>query len=223
VSVPPSSTGKWRVEGGELVEDNLKGSMYIFFGDPKWTDYDFSVAVMRMAGDNQVGLLFRSPRPFDGCIFTFGTAKGGPPMAGRLKSGGPIDQRGPLLVDNFKPIESDRWYTAKVSVRDDQAQCFLDGVKLFDFKIDPPHAGSVGLRTWFTSCRLKNIKVTAPDGTVLLEGLPDFDLKPPPLPPLELPKEGKFVPLFDDKGLVDWKMFGNDKGDCCASRRASAS
>jgi hypothetical protein len=32
----------------------------------------------------------------------------------------------------------------------------------------------VGLRTWFSSYRFKNLKVTAPDGTILLEGLPEL-------------------------------------------------
>ena len=71
-----------------------------------------------------------------------------------------------------KPLQDGRWYAAKVKVRGEQAECYLDGVKLFDFKADKHAAGAVGLESTVSSYRFKNIKVTAPDGTILLEGLP---------------------------------------------------
>jgi hypothetical protein len=47
---------------------------------------------------------------------------------------------------------------------------------LFSRHIEPRHAtGCVGLLTMQGKYRFRDIKVTAPDGQVLLEGLPDVD------------------------------------------------
>jgi hypothetical protein len=206
--LPTMNTAKWRVEGNELVEDQLKGSMHLFFGDPQWTDYDFSVDLQRTQSENQVALLFRCPKDFEGHIFALGLTNPAPYLGGRLKTGGIVD-RAPLLDLQVKPLENDRWYTAKVSVRGDKALCYLDGVKLFEIATNETPAGGVGLRTWFAPCRFKNLKVTARDGKILLEGLPDFTLKPPPLPALVLPQGGEFVSLFNGKDLAGWKPFTN--------------
>jgi hypothetical protein len=61
-----------------------------------------------------------------------------------------------------------------VRVRGNHFQCFFNDSKIFDFKSDEHPAGCVGLRTWASHYRFRNIKVTAPDGKVLLEGLPDL-------------------------------------------------
>jgi hypothetical protein len=71
-----------------------------------------------------------------------------------------------------------RWYTARVKVRGSHYECFVnDGdkeVRLVDFDDDRHPNGCVGLRTWNAVYRFKDIKVTAPDGTVLWEGLPEI-------------------------------------------------
>lgn len=59
VEVPPDSKGVWRVEGDELVQDPLKAGSAIYFGDPSWTDYDFTVEAMRTKGDQEFTLFFR--------------------------------------------------------------------------------------------------------------------------------------------------------------------
>jgi hypothetical protein len=48
-------------------------------------------------------------------------------------------------------------------------------VKQLEWKTGIQPSGSVGLRTWGGVYLFRNIKVSAPDGKVLLEGLPDLD------------------------------------------------
>ncbi len=72
-----------------------------------------------------------------------------------------------------------KWYRARVSVRRNHIVCTLhdDGgneVVLLEVDDDRLPSGQVGLGTENSSCRFKNIKVTAPDGKVLWEGLPDL-------------------------------------------------
>jgi WD40 repeat protein len=172
----PGDAGKWRVEGKELVQEALKPNVSIFFGDPKWTDYDFSVWAMRTQGNDQFALWFRRADDNDLYLFALGAKKNTEHMAARIKSGNTLQQS--LLDAKDSAIETDRWHHAKVSVRGDQALCYLDGVKLFEFTADKLRAGAVGLRTWDSAYRFKNIKVTAPDGTVLLEGAPDLPRAP---------------------------------------------
>ena len=84
-------------------------------------------------------------------------------------------------------VVNNRWHNAK-SVCGDKAVCYFDGAKICEFKVDKIVAGSVGLRTWFTPYRFKNIKVAAGwDGSA--GRFTDFEMKPPALPPMEIPKE----------------------------------
>lgn len=96
------------------------------------------------------------------------------------------------------PLQTGRWHLARVKVRADHGECYLDGAKIFDFKAEHHAGGMVGLRTGNAPYRFKNIKVTAPDGTVLLEGLPD-------LAPAAAPAPGGFVALFDGTSIDGWK------------------
>jgi hypothetical protein len=50
----------------------------------------------------------------------------------------------------------------------------LDDHMLFDCEDDFRLKGSVGLWCDISAARFRNIKVTAPDGTILWEGLPDL-------------------------------------------------
>ncbi|MGH6681434.1 MAG: hypothetical protein ACREDL_21450, partial [Bradyrhizobium sp.] len=73
-------------------------------------------------------------------------------------------------------LEKDRWYRAEVRVRGDKYECFLDGQRLFG----PITDKGIAVRKWALSanktvCRFRNILVKAPDGKVLVEGLPDLE------------------------------------------------
>src|SRR5262249_50420749 len=80
-----------------------------------------------------------------------------------------------IYVQKKASIPGGVWQRARVSVRSGHAQCFLNDQKLFECTIDTHSNGRVGLRTWNSYYRFRNIKVTRPDGTVLLEGLPDLE------------------------------------------------
>jgi hypothetical protein len=62
-----------------------------------------------------------------------------------------------------------------VSLRAGRVQCFLNGQKVLEGRVDPRATGAMGLRSFWTVYRFRNIKVTDAAGRVLLEGLPDLD------------------------------------------------
>jgi hypothetical protein len=84
----------------------------------------------------------------------------------------------PIVVRQPREVlKPGTWYRALVSVRGDRAECFLNGRRVFAASIPDHPAGCIGLRTWRASYVFRNIRVTAPDGKVLLEGLPDLQNK----------------------------------------------
>jgi 3-keto-disaccharide hydrolase len=73
--------------------------------------------------------------------------------------------------------------------------------------------GRVGLRTWWSAYRFRNIKVTAPDGETLWEGPPAIE-SPRPVGPAapENPYRQGWVSLFNGKDLSGWTALrGNDE------------
>ena len=160
--------GVWEVENEELVMVSRveKYGSRIRFGDTSWTDFDFTVEAKRTALNDGFGLIIGA---------TANSPEGFFAVGGRFNSvhhlNIPWDKE---LVSMPGSIETDKWYTALVRVRGNHVQTFLDGVKVFDVQTESSPAGSVGLATWASLYRFRNIKVTDPDGKVLLEGLPDL-------------------------------------------------
>jgi formylglycine-generating enzyme required for sulfatase activity len=157
--------GVWEIDKGELV-GTAKG-FAILFGDSAWTDYDFSVEAKRTALNDGFGLFVRAPEKLVG--------------AGEFVLGGFFNREHYVGTRGSKvarkepgAIKTGEWYTALVRVRGNRIQCLLNGVKLFDMEHQFLPAGYVGLVSWQSPFRFRNIKVTAPDGKVLLEGLPEL-------------------------------------------------
>ena len=86
----------------------------------------------------------------------------------RATSGGPLLRSVPCAT---RPLE---WYKVKASLRGPHIRIELDGHVLISYTDDFSRRGPVGLRFWNGAGRFRNIKVSAPDGTVLWEGPPDL-------------------------------------------------
>ena len=66
-------SGSWLVEGGELVQTDAGKFGKLLFGDLRWTDYDFTVELMREKGLGDTGLFFHRTLRNDNQIwFGFG-------------------------------------------------------------------------------------------------------------------------------------------------------
>ena len=171
--IQPRGPGKISVKADTLVLDDvhhLEACANVYFGDTNWVDYDFQVDVKRLAGFGHCALWFRHLDLGNQWFYSFG--KGGHLVTlenlhdARLRGGSQHD---------VEPIRTNRWYTLKVSVRGAEFRCFVDGRPTFSETRQDHPRGCVGFHVNSSQFAFRNIKVTAPDGTVLLEGLPAAD------------------------------------------------
>jgi hypothetical protein len=205
----PPGQPTWRIDGDELVQSSVEDrTQGILFGDPNWVDYDFSVDAKMVEGRPGCECLFRRLTEWkqytialDGANKWFWIR---PTWTGNRSADQSYKHTEP------RSIAKDRWYHVEIRVRGQHCDAFIDGEKIFTFTADDlPPRGRVGLQTWATSCRFRNIIVKDPKGKILLEGLPDLRLEPKQRPPEPLqPKHEneKTKPIAEKKekkGAID--------------------
>lgn len=183
----------YRVEGNDLIvraKDATVG--WLTFGDPNWTDYDFSTSVMDTSGVASGTLFFRANHVYgkpttDGQqgssfatgLFIFGWWDN---STARLEA---IDSAGNFInPEHFSPpsegfvgknlIRRNSWHTLKVQVRGEWVEGYLDGTRIVHGKVPMPARGCVGLRLWTDGeMRFRDFKVIDPKGKLLWSGLPE--------------------------------------------------
>jgi serine/threonine protein kinase len=164
--------GHWAIDGTDLIQTEfVKGyGARLVFGDPKWSNYDFSFQAMSFGGTQGFGAVFHFTEPDS--LWTF--AAGNYENKGfevSIVDHGKFERKKPEMY-RWASIEFDRWYRVKVEVRGTDIRCFLDDEEMFH-QSDPRFtAGQVGFSMWNATCRFRNIRVTSPVGKVLFEGLP---------------------------------------------------
>jgi alpha-N-arabinofuranosidase len=164
--------GRWRVDGSELVQSGMGDNVRLPFGDQKWTDYEFTLDAKRAGGNEGFLILFRVRGDKDFYWLNFGGW--GNKSHGLERGRADQDRWG--LVHPPKPgsIETGRWYSIRVRCEGRKLQAWLDGQPVLDFTDDAKgHAsGRVGIGTWSTQARFRNLKVVSLDGKTLFDGLP---------------------------------------------------
>jgi Glycosyl hydrolases family 43 len=181
----------WRIESGELLVDGGDG---LSRAGAEWTDYDLSFRTTPLAtGDGgryaQAGWLFRASSPGDGYAWLLGNyphpgAEGGNLTKVVFRGGGVASVQ---VVKLPFAVESGREYAIETRLRGDRIVTLVDG-QVVDETVDATYAsGRIGFRESGVdgeSARFDDVRVTAPDGTVLLEDSFDGDLaawdRPPP-------------------------------------------
>jgi hypothetical protein len=161
--------GSWRVVGEELIQANEERAR-LYFGDKLWTDYDVSADARTISGPAGSGLLFRVTDASNYYGFYLGSYVGKWDEIIQIDKGRWTRDVPPLRVD----YKQGHWYKMQVEVRGKQIRCFKDGQKLFEYLDARQPNGQIGLDTWVSSMSWKNLRVTAPDGKILWEGLPDL-------------------------------------------------
>ncbi len=167
----PLRRGIWRVDGSELVQEAIEPEVRLTFGDPNWSDYEISLEAQKIDGNEGFLVLFRVKSDRDYYWLNIG---GWGNTATAIERS--IDNRR-RAISSFRPIrvEQGRWYKIRVRCEGRRIQAWLNEGLILDFNDDEnAHLiGKVGIGTWMTKARFRNIKVTALDGRVLFEGLPE--------------------------------------------------
>jgi hypothetical protein len=140
------------------------------FGDPSWTDYDYSFEVVKTDGLFGISALCRATNFKNFMNFD---------LAGwqNRKYGVEcfVDGRQSWITNaRAGSMAKGKKYRVLVRVRGDHFQCYIDDVLIYDFR-DKRHArGAVGFRCWGAAVRVSAIKVSSPDGKTLWEGPPEL-------------------------------------------------
>ena len=234
----PLVIGDWTIEGDELVQSSLERKLLcIMFGDPDWSEYDFSLEGSVVEGEHGLKAIVHATGPLTHRQFSIGSYENTASDLSQDHAG-----RWDRNEGNFKyeKININNWHRINVEVRGATVRCYLDGELRFEDRDERFTHGRVGVGTWGTMARFRRIRVTAPGGEVLFEGLPKpLDAKDdpvgsptasgtggsstsagkspaaeprgePPLPPAA--REG-WVSLFNGMDLSGWKAHPAQPGN----------
>jgi len=218
LGTPHFIRGDWKVENGELVQSSLGAwgdCPILVFGDNSLSSYNLTLDFKKTDGDDLIGAGFHWHGHDHFQLFALGAHQRFAELDSALN--GQITW-GDGLSKPFD-VETDRWYAVRLEIRGPAYRCFVDDRMLFQHT-DPRFSdGRLQLRTWSTTARFRNIKVTDPAGKVLLEGMPDL---PGVEPAAAAPASGRmggfaeftnapsgiknadFAPLFNGKDFSNW-------------------
>jgi hypothetical protein len=167
----------WRIENGALLVDG--GGIGLSKAGADWRDYDISFEATPLGTGGggryaQAGWVFRASSAGDGYAWLLGNyphpgAEGGNLTKVVFRGGGVASAQ---VVKLPFAVESGRTYTIETRLRGDRIATLVDG-QVVDETTDANHAaGRVGFRESggadSESARFDDVRVTAPDGSVLL-------------------------------------------------------
>ena len=178
--------GSWQLEQNHLAQKQWVWGSRLLFGDKAWTDYDFQVEAMMTDRDCGFGMMVRNSglnlqrhpgdstdRHRDYAMLVVG-ALGNSHHTFEQTLDGQSELMSKAALEPAQRLKKGEWVTARVSVRGNRVQCYVNNDRVFDLYTKTPAAGFVGLMTWDAPFRFRNIKVTDPAGKVLLDGVPDL-------------------------------------------------
>jgi len=182
---PWSDSDDWAIDGQELVQLNGSASSHhLLFGDPNWTDYNFEADVEIKEGGSEVGLMFRATAWNERLNATLLPAtKGIPEGNAFFPATKGIREQGQLKVlavsrhtvgvpaGTIGEITTGRWYRMRVEARGSRFKVFLDGQQVSSVFNEGFPRGCLGLYTNTAAVRFRNLKVTDPEGKMLLKGV----------------------------------------------------
>ena len=164
--------GDWSIEDGEVVQSALIPDVYFSFGDASWKDYEITLEARKERGNEGFMVMFRARTSRNFYWVNLG-GWGNTRHAIEKQVG---NRRVAISPNRDGRIESDRWYKIRVRVEGNHIQCWLDEEQMIDMRDDaePFLSGMVGLATYGTHSRYRNLKVTSLDGaTELFTGTPE--------------------------------------------------
>ena len=176
--LPGGAMGKWTIEDDTIVQSMIADNVRLVFGDKDWSDYEYSLEAKKTDGAEGFLILFRVLNDEEFYWYNIGgwsNVRSGLEKGWKDRRWGIIGQ----TVDGG--IETGKWYRVRVRCEGAHFQVWLGGKKLLDFTDeDNPHLkGSVGIGTWNTKAKYRNINVKSLDGKTLFEGLPEVEQKRP--------------------------------------------
>jgi len=162
----------WSASQGMLSQNRLLSDVKLLFGNPEWTDYEFTLEARKDDGYEGFLILFRASDEENFYWFNLG-GWGNSQHALEKEVNG---NRRVITRPAPGTVRAGKWVPVRVRVSGNRYECWLDGQPLINYTdtTSPMLKGGVGLGSWSTAVSYRNIKVTAPDGSLLFSGLPSF-------------------------------------------------
>ncbi|MCA9258672.1 MAG: DUF1080 domain-containing protein, partial [Planctomycetales bacterium] len=185
-----SGAGDWTVDDGEIIQSEMATNINFVFGDPTWGDYVMTCQARKDRGAEGFMILFRAADAEHFYWLNLGGWNNSR-HAIEKKIGG---RGGSIGRGRDGVIESGRWYDVRIRCEGDRIQCWLDNEQIIDMRDprDPMLKGMIGLGTWGTQARYRNVRVTSLDGSqTLFEGEPDVPQRHMKVDYWEVVGEGK--------------------------------
>ncbi len=173
-----NATGLWSIRDERIVQSGFNVDTRLVFGDPTWTDYEFTLEAKKTGGQEGFLILLRVAGEKDFYWVNLGGWGNKRHQVERGRTGeGRWHGIGPSIDGG---IEQDRWYRIAVRCEGRRIQVSLDGRTLIDFTDDEKAhlCGAVGVGTWATQAEFRNLRVASLEGKTLFEGLPEILQRP---------------------------------------------
>lgn len=161
-----SVLGSWVAANGELSNETSDTPGITAFGSLDWIDYDYTFEFQKEGGAEGILIPFRYT---DRNNFYWWNIGGW----GNTKSAVERSINGQKIVikefaDFGKTVAPGKWYKVKISCRGGQFSFYLDGVQAGQVQDTRHTKGKVGIGIFATRVRTRNLRVTAPDGSLLI-------------------------------------------------------
>lgn len=166
----------WSVKDGILVQQGGDGAQWLMFGDPAWTDYEYSFQFKNSHEGLPLSILFRSPDNSRSVNWGLGWL-GQKAILEYRES--PERHVGIEEPKPYPATSSNEWYEMKVVVTGAEVSCHLDD-ELVVWQSDHCrfNSGRVGVRLWRRGgwkTSFKNFLVKNSAGKVLWSELPSLE------------------------------------------------
>jgi hypothetical protein len=163
--------GRWHESGGEMVQEGLGADVRLYFGSPNWADYTVEVEAQKVRGAEGFLVLVRARDNRN----AFWCRLGGRAGRGHLIEREVDARRAVVAERRAGRVVPGRWYRLRVEVRGPRLRCWVDGRLAAACRDESHPRGRVGLGSWGTAVRYRNLVVRDRRGGVLFRGLPELD------------------------------------------------
>ncbi|MCL4176747.1 MAG: DUF1080 domain-containing protein [Verrucomicrobia bacterium] len=172
-----AGVGDWSSAQGEVIQSALITDVNFVFGDSSWEDYELTLQALKERGAEGFLVLFRAQDDDSFYWLNLGGWGNTRHAVEKEVEGG---RRG-IGRGHNGIIETGRWYDVRIRCEGNHLQAWLDGEQIIDLRDEdnPYLKGMIGLGTWGTHARYRNLKVkNLVNGEELFSGLPTLPGKP---------------------------------------------
>jgi alpha-N-arabinofuranosidase len=166
------SGGLWTIADSALVQSSLNENVRLLFGETGWGDYEITLQAQKSGGDEGFLIIFRA----SGENFYWANLGGWGNTQHAIEKGTP-GVRWSVFNNLTSPgsVVNSVWYNVRIRCEGNHFQVWFNNSSLFNFTDNNAHlTGQVGVGTWRTQARYRNIMVTdIPSGDTLFDGIPD--------------------------------------------------